>query len=179
MAEPQVITTSRVILITDIHDFSIVMAGMGWEVHELIQEVYERLGEIAVGHQGEILKYVGDTIVAIFPAGSEAAVIQCAAEMRAAYSEILLRRHITHESELEVGIGSGDVMEGVFGHPSLRMRDVFGEEVNRTAMIMHHRGIAITERVFDAVRLTHQTSPLPDVTVKWQAAPLKFWEITG
>jgi class 3 adenylate cyclase len=50
--------------------------------------------------------------------------------------------------ELEVGIGAGQVAVGECGHRTLRQRDVFGEEVNRTARIGHYRSVAITGRVY-------------------------------
>ena len=56
---------------------------------------------------------------------------------------------LPRETELEIGIGSGEVEVGTFGHQSLRQKDVFGQEVNCTAVIGHHRGIAITETVYD------------------------------
>ena len=66
---------------------------------------------------------------------------------------------------------------GVFGHASLRQKDVFGEEVNRAAMIGHQRGIAIKERVYDRVKMNRETRRLPDFNVKWQEEPLKIWEV--
>jgi hypothetical protein len=66
---------------------------------------------------------------------------------------------------------------GTFGHASLRQKDVFGEEVDRAAMIGHHQGIAITERVYDRVRMNQETRRLPDSSVKWQEEPLKIWEV--
>jgi class 3 adenylate cyclase len=59
----------------------------------------------------------------------------------------------------------------------LRQWDVFGEVVNRVAMIGHHRGVAITERVYERVRDTYAARRLPDVVLKWQEEPLKVWEV--
>jgi class 3 adenylate cyclase len=87
------------------------------------------------------------------------------------------RYNIRHETELETGIGSGAVAVGVFGHRSLKQKDVFGEEVNRAVVIGHHRGIAITENVYGKVKATYPTNRLPDKAVKWQDEPLKVWEI--
>ena len=58
-----------------------------------------------------------------------------------------------------------------------RAKDVWGEEVNRTGMIGHHRGIGITESVYEKIRLTHQTQVSPEMKAKWQNDPLKFWEV--
>ncbi len=93
--------------------------------------------------------------------------------------KIVSRRGLPPDTELEVGIGSGEVMTGVFGHSSLRQKDVFGEEVNRAATIGYHRGIAITERVYDAVKGHYKTRRLPNFSVKWQDEPLQVWEVVN
>ena len=72
----------------------------------------------------------------------------------------------------------GYVAIGILGHRSLRQQDVYGEEVNRAAVIGHHRGIAITERVHDRIAVMYETRRLPDVGVKWQDEPLKVWEVS-
>lgn len=168
---------NRVIMFMDIHNFSMVMTSLEEKQFEFLQEVYERLGDIIVTYQGEIIKYMGDAILCIFPANSEERAIQCAVELRRAFAQIITENSIPHEAELEVGIGSDAVAIGMFGHRSLRMKDIFGEEINRVAMIGHHRGIGITENMYEQIGLSHKTRELPKVKVKWQREPLKFWEV--
>ena len=177
MSTPQISLEERVIMFADVHNYSIVINSLGTNHFNFLQEVYERLGEIIVSYQGEIIKYIGDSILCIFPADSEEVAIKCAIDSRRTFSQILSEHNISSESEWEVGIGSGEVEVGTIGHESLRVKDVFGEEVNRSAMIGHHRGVAITESVYEKVRLTHKTKPLPELKVKWQEEPLKFWEV--
>ena len=142
-------TEQLVILFTDVHDFSIVMRKMGSTGPlSFINEMYESIGEIVVRHGGTIIKYIGDAILIVFPAddpvhGARTAV-ECARQMRAAYTEQVRRAGITHETELETGLAIGEVERGVVGHESSRVDDVFGEAVNRAGKIGHHRGIAVT-----------------------------------
>ena len=103
--------------------------------------------------------------------------MECSLELRKAFSSIITRRNLPPDTELEIGIGSGEVGIGMFGHRSLMQKDVFGEEVNRAAMIGHHRGIAMTETVYDKVKTRYETRKLPDFEVKWQDEPLKVWEV--
>lgn len=177
MGNQTIIISDQVILFTDIHDYSIIVHKLGVQHYTFLQEMYERLGDIIVAYQGEILKYMGDAMLCLFPAGSENDVVRCCIECRQAFDGLVQRHNVRHETELETGIGSGAVAVGVFGHRSLRQKDVFGEEVNRAAVIGHHRGIAVTENVYHKVKSTYQTSRLPDKTVKWLAEPLKVWEI--
>jgi len=116
-------------------------------------------------------------MLCIFPTGCENETVACSLELRRAFSDMVTKNGLSADTELEIGIGSGEVVTGIFGHRSLRQRDIFGEEVNRVATIGHHRGIAITERVHAEVRLAYETCSLPDVRVKWQDEPLRVWEV--
>jgi adenylate cyclase len=177
MRNPKITKEDRVILFTDVHLYSIACGVLGEGLFDFMQEMYEGLGDIVVAHGGEILRYIGDAILCVFPGGSEKEVVECSRRLRKAFAVLAERRGLPSDVELEVGIGSGEVAMGVLGHTSLQQKDVFGEEVNRTAMIGHHRGIAITERVYDQVKAMYETCRLPDFEVKWQDEPLKVWEI--
>lgn len=177
MANPEISIEDRVVLFMDVHNFSIAFKPLGEDSPGFLQEMYENLGDIIVEYKGEIVKYIGDGMLCVFPAGSENEVVECSLKLREAFSELIKRRGLPSSTELEVGIGSGKVAIGVFGHKSLRQRDILGEEVNRAAVIGHHQGIAMTERVYDRVRMNRKTRRLPDVSVKWQEEPLKIWEV--
>jgi class 3 adenylate cyclase len=166
-----------VVMFMDIHDFSIAANALGNRVYGFLQKVYEELGDIIVEHRGEIIKYMGDAILCIFPVDSESQTIACALRLRKAFSNAAREWGIPQYTELEIGIGSGEVTAGIFGHRSLRQRDVFGEEVNRAAAIGHHRGIAITESVYDRVKTDYETRRLSGFEVKWQDEPLEVWEV--
>jgi class 3 adenylate cyclase len=162
---------NQVVVFMDIHNYSIVINKLGKNQHgRFLQEVYEKLGDI--------IKYLGDAILCVFPADSENDVIQCSLNLRKAYSDIIRKRDISQDTELEIGIASGTLEVGIFGHKSLRQKDIFGDEVNRAATIGHHRGIAITENVYDKIKNNYKTAKLPEFKVKWQDEPLQVWEIT-
>ena len=167
----------RVIMFMDVHNYSIAVSSLIEGPSGVLQAMYETLGDIIVAYQGEILKYMGDAILCVFPTGSEPEVVRCALKLRKAFAEMRSWKRLPEDPELEIGIGSGQVTVGVFGHRTLRQCDVFGEEVNRVATIGHHRGIAITEGMYDHVKRDYTTHRLPDVKVKWQKDPLKMWEI--
>jgi adenylate cyclase len=177
MTTPGITTEDRVILFMDVHNFSIALNALTENRHSFLQDMYETLGDIVVEHKGEIVKYLGDAMLCLFPAGQERETVQCSLRLRRAFSGMISSRGLPSDTELEVGIGSGEVATGVFGHRSLRQRDVLGEEVNRVATIGHHRGIAITKRVYDEVKNDVETRRLPDVRVKWQDEPLRVWEV--
>ena len=177
MKNPDITRENRVVLFTDVHNCSIAFNTLAERSYSFLQEMYEGLGDIIVEHKGEIVKYMGDAMLCVFPAGSENEVVACCLKLRKAFSDLMSGRGLPGDIELEIGIGSGEVVMGMFGHRSLMQKDVFGEEVNRAATIGHHRGIAVTERVRDKVKRKYGTRRLPDFRVKWQREPLKVWEI--
>lgn len=176
---PRIETTleARVIVFMDVHNFSQAAHRLGEDLSDFIQEMYETIGDVVVGNHGEILKYLGDAALCIFPAGAEIEAVSCARTLRKAFSTLVNRRDLPAEIELETGISSGKVVTGIFGHRSLRQRDVFGDAVNEAAVIGHHRGIAVTGPVYEAVKKNFQTRALPPLKVKWQNQVLEQWEV--
>jgi class 3 adenylate cyclase len=169
-----------VILFTDIHEFSWVVrelseSGRLWS--PFLQAVYEALGDAVVGHGGEILSYHGDGMLCVFPAGAESEAIQCGLDMRAAYAAVVRGWQLAHETDLEVGIGAGEIEHGLIGHRSLRQKDILGDEVFRAARIGHHRGVAITESVYEAIKDAYPTRRLQDIHIVLHDEPLKVWEV--
>ena len=167
----------RVIQFTDVHNYSIAVNTMDGNHSGFLQDMYERLGDIIVAHRGDIISYIGDSILSVYPAGSENDVIKCSMELRKSFFDLVKEKALPTETELEIGIGAGRVEIGIIGHRSLRQRDIFGEVVNQTAMIGHHRGIAITEPVYHSIKMSYKTVKLPEMKVKWRDEPLKVWEV--
>jgi adenylate cyclase len=177
MGNQDVTIASHVILFMDVHNYSLAGHTSAADSLAFLQEMYESLGDVVVAHGGEIVKYLGDGMLCLFPTDAENEAVECAAGLRRAFSELVSRRGLPPDVELEVGIASGEVAVGVLGHPSLRHKDVVGEVVDQAAKIGHHRGIAVTEPVYSRIKATHETRRLPDMSVKWQGEPLKVWEV--
>jgi class 3 adenylate cyclase len=177
MANPDITIKERAVLFADVHSFAQISHVLGVDAYGFLQEMYEILGDIVVEHGGAIVKYLGDALLCVFPADVENKAIDCALKLRPAFAQLVSRRGLSVETELEIGIASGQVASGTFGHPTLLQWDVLGEEVNLAATIGHHRGIAITERVHDRVKSNYSTRRLPDFNVKWQTEPLQVWEV--
>ncbi len=167
----------RVVLFTDIHNYSLVAMQLADEQYGFLREVYDELGSIVVESRGEIIKYLGDGMLCLFPAGFETEAVKCSIRLRQGFAGLVNKRGLTIETELEIGIDSGRVALGVFGHESLRQKDVFGEVVNLAATIGHHRGIAVTGPVYEKVKKVFPAKELPEVKVKWREEPVRIWEI--
>jgi class 3 adenylate cyclase len=170
-------TRVATILFTDIHNYSVLARVIENDAPHFIQTVYERLGDEIVRREGEIVKYMGDAMMAIFDDGMETEAVQAALAMRKAYAEMVRELEIDTDSVLEVGLNRGRVIVGLFGHPSHVARDVFGEAVNEAAVIMHHRGVAVTDALHRIVGNTFSCAPLPPIHPKWRNEPLRVWEV--
>ncbi len=166
----------KTIMFIDVHNYSLAYDDL-LENYNFLQEMYERLGDLIFGAGGEIVKYLGDAILCIFSAGGAIQAVNCAQQMRQIFAEMVASKGLREELELEVGIGSGQVGVGECGHPTLRQRDIFGDEVNRVARIGHYQGIAITEQVYEQVKAVFQTKRLPDVKIKRGEQLLRVWAI--
>jgi len=106
-------------MFVDVHNYSMAFEGL-LESSEFLQAMYETLGDVIVGHRGEIVKYMGDSILSLFPAGFEVEAAACGLEMRQAFADMVWRRGLPREIESEVGIGAGQVVVGECGHRTLR-----------------------------------------------------------
>ncbi len=168
---------NRVIQFMDIHNFSLAINAMTESPLAFLQQMYESLGDIIVAHGGEIIKYLGDGLLCVFPTGSENEAIKCSLESRRVFAGMVSARGLPPDTELEIGLSSGEVEVGILGHKSLRQKDMFGQVINQAAAIGHHRGIAITEQVYDKVKASFETRKLPERRVKWRERPLKVWEV--
>jgi class 3 adenylate cyclase len=171
------VSEERVVMITDIHSFSLVTREVEEQQAEFLQALYEMMGDVICELGGEIIKYLGDGLLCLFPTGQEEAAVACGIRMRREYSQMVEDLGIRTETELEVGIGSGTVTLGEFGHSSMRQKDVVGEVVHTVGGISHHRGIAITEQVYERISDSFKTKELPSLGVKWRDVPLRVWEI--
>jgi adenylate cyclase len=167
----------KVVMFCDIHDFSKITIRIGRTYPDFVQRYYSEIGEIIVRSGGKIIKYLGDAILAIFEMGAETEAVNCAKTMREKYAFLMKELNLETESDLEVGMSSGKICQGRFGHESLMLWDIFGRIVNEAAAIGHYRGIALTEAVQGRIADEIETKRLPDMQVKWQDEPLKIWAV--
>ncbi len=166
----------HVIMFVDVHNYSRAFDDP-LKNYEFLQEMYEKLGDLIVSAGGEIIKYLGDAILSIFPADWAIQAVACGHKMRQVFTEMVVKHSLPEEIVLEVGLGAGQIVVGMCGHRTLRQKDIFGEEVNRVAQIGHYRGVAITEPVYEQIKASHQTRQLPDLKTKRPGQVLKIWAV--
>ena len=119
---------------------------------------------------------MGDSVFAIFDSGKEADAVKSAIEMKERFIEFANGFGVGDVTDMEVGISCGSCVYGTYGHPSYPVTDVCGEAINEAAVIMHHRGVAITRPMYEAVKNTIRCEKLSDFQPKWRDTPLERWD---
>jgi adenylate cyclase len=108
------------------------------EMIELLDAYFERVAEPVQAHGGDVLKFLGDGVLAIFPVdelgerGAAAAALQAATETLAGLATFSQALECRDRPPLRAGIGLhlGDVFYGNVGAPSRLDFTVIGPAVN-------------------------------------------------
>jgi len=167
----------RVILFCDVSGFMRLSGSLGAGMPGFLQALYELVGNAVVDRGGTLIKYLGDAVLGVFPEGREADAVRCAIRVRQDFA-VLVRSHAPGAAaHLEAAISSGEVVQGTFGHPTLRTEDIMGEAVAHASVLNRFPGIVVTEAVKSALGGAFRMKELPPLPVKWEAKPLQVWQI--
>jgi adenylate cyclase len=135
-------TTVRAgIMICDLRDFTKISDN--WprdDVIDLLNGYFDAMSEPIAKHGGEILKFIGDGLLAIFPLsepGACANLLRAVSEARQAMAALNERNGETGRAPLNYGIGVhvGDVMYGNIGSRSRLDFTVIGPAVNMASRL--------------------------------------------
>src|SRR6266446_8775878 len=134
-----------VIMMTDLRGFTALSDQLpGDEVIELLDEYFDAVATPIENRKGEILKFIGDGMLAIFPAGDDDDFSQSSVHALEAATEGLARldavnqmRRRVGRSELKIGIGLhlGEVIYGNVGSAGRLDFTVIGPAVNLASRI--------------------------------------------
>jgi adenylate cyclase len=148
-------TVRAAIMICDLRDFTAISDN--WprdDVIELLNGYFDAISEPVVRHGGEILKFMGDGLLAIFPLSEPKAcanLLHALTEARAAMAALNETHRSSGRAPLNYGVGVhvGDVMYGNIGSRSRLDFTVIGPAVN-----MASRLEALTKQVGHKVLLS-------------------------
>jgi adenylate cyclase len=134
-------TVRAAIMICDLRDFTKISDN--WprdDVIDLLNDYFDAMSEPIARHGGEILKFIGDGLLAIFPLSqpnSCANLLRAVAEARKAMAALNARNKDTGRAPLNYGIGVhvGDVMYGNIGSSSRLDFTVIGPAVNMASRL--------------------------------------------
>jgi adenylate cyclase len=134
-------TVRAAIMICDLRDFTGISDN--WprdDVIELLNGYFDAMSEPIARHGGEILKFIGDGLLAIFPLSQPQAcanLLHAVAEARQAMIALNEKNGETGRAPLNYGIGIhvGDVMYGNIGSRSRLDFTVIGPAVNMASRL--------------------------------------------
>lgn len=134
-------TVRAAIMICDLRDFTKISDN--WprdDVIDLLNDYFDAMSEPIARHGGEILKFIGDGLLAIFPLSAPDAcanLLHAVAEARQAMAALNQRNSGTGRAPLNYGIGVhvGDVMYGNIGSTSRLDFTVIGPAVNMASRL--------------------------------------------
>jgi len=134
-------TVRAAIMICDLRDFTRISDS--WprdDVIDLLNDYFDAMSEPIARHGGEILKFMGDGLLAIFPLSQPSAcadLLKAVSEARQAMAALNERRHTNGGAPLNFGIGVhvGDVMYGNIGSRARLDFTVIGPAVNMASRL--------------------------------------------
>jgi len=134
-------TVRAAIMICDLRDFTKISDN--WprdDVIDLLNDYFDAMSDPIARHGGEILKFIGDGLLAIFPLSQPNAcanLLRAVTEARKAMAALNERNNGTGRAPLNYGIGVhvGDVMYGNIGSTSRLDFTVIGPAVNMASRL--------------------------------------------
>ena len=144
------------ILFADIRGYTAFSESRDPEtVVEVLNYYFQRLADLVAEHHGDIDKYVGDQIMAVFPGENMAAdSIACALDIQDVMLS-LAREHPEWRLEIGIGIDMGEVIMGAMGSKERMDYTVVGDHVNLAARLCSHaaaRETIVSEVVGEKVK---------------------------
>lgn len=173
-------------LFTDIRGFTTMCEGMkANEVVTILNEYLELQSKIILANNGDIDKFVGDEIMAVFD-GPKKELDACRASMqiREAMQAIREERETKNLSVVSIGIGihSGEVVFGSVGAQERMDFTSIGDTVNLAARLegankQYFTKSLITEKVFKKISGQFLCREIDLLTVKGKNQPVRIYEI--
>jgi len=138
-------TTEAVVWYSDLRNSTSLAETMeSASYFELLNSFFAATAEPVVAHGGEVLDFIGDAVLGIFPYSGNSELQDAAHKANLALDDALTLARETNQARLErgeeqfsfgIGLNSGNVMFGNIGVPSRLSFSVIGPTVNQVARI--------------------------------------------
>jgi adenylate cyclase len=152
-------------------------------VVEVLNSYFQRLADIVSAHRGDIDKYVGDQIMAVFLGENMAAdSTACCLAIQDAMDE-LKAEHPEWGLDIGIGVDMGDVVMGAMGSKERMDYTVLGDHVNLAARLCSYaaaRQSIVSETVAERIRTNpaFRLEALEPIRVKGKSAALNVYSVT-
>lgn len=176
------------VLFSDIQGFTSLSERLSApEIAELLNEYFQRMVDVITVHHGEVNKFIGDAIMALFGApkshgndasNAVAAGLDMIETLQRFWKEIDDRKHFN----IRVGINTGKVVAGNIGSEKKMEYTVLGDEVNvasRLEGISPPNRLTIGARTAQLVRDVFDLEVVPEVKVKGKSKAMEVYRVIG
>ena len=189
------------ILFTDISKYSTITENMSPEVAlDFLNEYFSEMHKVIREFNGQILNYIGDSIMVVFGApnklkGHENKAIECAIKMREKLKELnqswdendtsrYWKNHGIDSIKMRIGVHTGSVIAGNVGSVDMIQYSTIGDTVNVAARLERANkefgtNILFGDEVYTSLtkKLHSQSTLSGEITLKGRAKPTKVYSI--
>jgi class 3 adenylate cyclase/HEAT repeat protein len=176
------------------------------EVTSMLNEYFSEMVEVVYKHGGEVDKFIGDALLAVFyandevrtirprdeaggatPAATALEAVTCALEMRERLAEFNRRREAAGKNTLEIGVGitHGEIISGPIGSKDRMDFTVIGDVVNLANRIEklskkgRHTKIVFSNHVEEKVRGLLEYEELGAEKIRGKEEEVRVFELIG
>lgn len=178
------------VLFTDIRNFTTMSEQLAPEqVIELINGYLHRMNDVILRHGGDIDKFIGDAIMAIFYSDekqdSAKKAVQCAYAMKEELALFNQMRKSKGLNEIATGIGinTGVVIEGNVGTQDRLEHTILGDAVNLASRLeglsknSKHHAILLSEITYERAKDIVEAEFFDKVVVKGKTIPVNVYDV--
>ncbi|MEQ9693838.1 adenylate/guanylate cyclase domain-containing protein [Shimia sp. SDUM112013] len=156
------------------------------EVIQVLNQYFEVQAEIVERHGGDIDKFVGDELMAMFTGDEkEQRAVSCAVEIEKALAAFMQSQQASAALEVGIGMASGEVVLGAMGARDRMDYTVLGSTVNLAARLCSQAGpgqVLLEEDTRAALgdgATQFEITPLPPVSLKGISKPVPIFAARG
>jgi len=183
-------TVRAAIMICDLRDFTRISDS--WprdDVIDLLNDYFDAMSEPIARHGGEILKFIGDGLLAIFPLSEPKAcanLLHAVSEAREAMAALSEKNSMMGRAPMNYGIGVhvGDVMYGNIGSRSRLDFTVIGPAVNMASRLealtkQLKRNVLLSRAFADLVEQDFALEHVGEHAVRGFSEPIELFAYNG
>lgn len=185
-------TREATIFFTDVRNYTTLCEGKTpEEVVSILNELFAMMGRVIARHQGCIVDFIGDAVLAAFGAHKDnpnhaADAVETALEAQAELDILNLAWQKRGIPRLQIGVGihSGEVLAGIIGSGQRKKFGVTGDTVNTGSRVEglnkeFSTSILITRETLERLNGKFKVQGHGEVKVKGREKPVEVFEVLG
>lgn len=181
------------ILFSDIRDFTpFAEANMPYDIVHILNRYFLVMGDAVLENGGNIDKYIGDGMMALFGVDGGNPRDLCLVAIRTGLRMLdnlanlnrYLKEHFGVEFHIRIGIHFGDVVVGRMGHPRNMQFTAIGDPVNMASRIESavkgtSASLLVSEAVYAQVKEDVQIGVATEAELKGKHGTHRLYEVVG